>query len=82
MNASLTISAIALAKPSGSSGFLSNTSLAAKGALAHRLSKQLSLNKFFDPSTPSMSGGGKSGEESRGKRKRLMRIVINYLSSF
>ena len=68
---------------------LSNTSLAAKGALAHRLhrlqnpkwppggpimadgfwkghSKQLSLNKFFDPSTPSMRKG-RGGEKKTGK---------------
>ena len=78
-----------------------NTSLAAKGALAHRLhrlqnpkwppggskmadgvwkgvypqvfghSKQLSLNKFFDPSTPSMrkvdDGEKRKKKEKKGK---------------
>ena len=72
-----------------------NTSLAVKGALAHRLQnpnrpprgpkmadgvseghfKQLLLNEFFDPSTPSLrkgrDGGGKNGE----KKKRLIIIV-------
>ena len=50
-------------------------------------SKQLSLNKFFDPSTPSMrkgcdggKTGGKNGKKKRGgkkkkKRKRRMKIV-------
>ena len=41
-------------------------------------SKQLSLNKFFDPSTPSMRKGrdrGKNGENKGGKGKRLMIIV-------
>ena len=85
-----------------------NTSLAAKGALAHRLqrrtaappakskmaargpkmaegvwtgvypyvfghSKQLLLNKFFDPSTPSMRkgrDGGKTGKKRGKKRKK------------
>ena len=37
-------------------------------------SKQLSLNKFFDPSTPSMRKG-RDGEKKGGKRKRLMEIV-------
>ena len=37
-------------------------------------SKQLSLNKFFDPSTPSMRKGC-NGEKNRKKRKRLMIIV-------
>ena len=31
-------------------------------------SKQLSLNKFFDPSTPSMRKG-REGEKNRGKNK-------------
>ena len=39
-------------------------------------SKQLSLNKFFDPSTPSMrkahNGGGRGGAK---KGERLMKIV-------
>ena len=39
-------------------------------------SKQLSLNKFFDPSAPSMrkvrDGGKKTGKK---KKKRLMKIV-------
>ena len=75
-----------------------NTSLAAKGALAHRLqnpkwspgdpkmangvwegvylqvfgrSKQLLLNKFFDPSTPSMRKGrdGGNGGKNGGKKE-------------
>ena len=37
-------------------------------------SKQLSQNKFFDPSTPSMRKGG-DGEKTGGKKKRLMKIV-------
>ena len=41
-------------------------------------SKQLSLNKFFDPSTPSMrkgrDGGGKKTGRT-GKKKRRMKIV-------
>ena len=39
-------------------------------------SKQLSLNKFFDPSTPSMRKG-RDGEKKTGekKEKRLMIIV-------
>ena len=83
--------------------FGTNTSLAAQGALAHRLqrrsackiqngrqggpkwpmgsgkvstvfgrSKQLLLNKFFDPSTPSMRkgrDGGKRGKKTGGKNK-------------
>ena len=73
-----------------------NTSLAATGALAHRLqrrttckiqngrlggpkraegvypsvfghSKQLSLNKFFDPTTPSMRKG-RDGEKNGGEK--------------
>ena len=67
---------------------LKNTSLAAKGALAHRLqrhtackiqngrwgleighSKQLSLNKFFDPSTSSMRKVD-NGEKKEKKRKK------------
>ena len=32
-------------------------------------SKQLSLNKFFDPSTPSMRQGN-SGEENRERRRK------------
>ena len=76
-----------------------NTSLVAKGALAHRLqrrtackiqygpqgapkwptgsvkvSKQLLLNKFFDPSTPSMrkgcDGGKKRGKKTGGKKEK------------
>ena len=74
-----------------------NTSLVAKGALAHRLqnpkwppwgpkiadgvwkgvysevfgrSKQLLLNKFFDPSPPSMrKGRDRGGKTGGGKRK-------------
>ena len=42
-------------------------------------SKQLSLNKFFDPKEPSMRKGRNGGEkwEKRGKKKRkiLMKIV-------
>ena len=43
-------------------------------------SKQLSLNKFFDRSTPSMrkdrDRGKKNGKKKRGKKeKRLMEIV-------
>ena len=45
-------------------------------------SKQLSQNKFFDPSTPSMrkgrdgeKGGGGNGEKNRKKKKRRMKIV-------
>ena len=81
-------------EPSGllTSKAMYNTSLAAPGALAHRLqnpkwppgcpkmangvwkgvypevfgrSKQLSLNKFFDPSTPSMGKGNSEGKERR-----------------
>ena len=37
-------------------------------------SKQLSLNKFFDPSTPSMRKGRDGGKQGGG-RYRLMRIV-------
>ena len=42
-------------------------------------SNQLSLNKFFDPSTPSMKKG-RNGGEKRGKtggerKKRMMKIV-------
>ena len=37
-------------------------------------SKQLSLNKFFDPSTPSMrkgrDGGKKNGKEKKKKRRK------------
>ena len=41
-------------------------------------SKQLSLNKFFDPTTPSMRKGrdGGTGKKKRGeKKKRRMKIV-------
>ena len=44
-------------------------------------SKQLSLNKFFDPSTPSMRKGRDGGKRAGGKngkkqkRKRQMKIV-------
>ena len=45
-------------------------------------SKQLSLNKFFDPSTPSMRKGRDGGKEKKKKKKerekkekRLMIIV-------
>ena len=44
--------------------------------MADGRSKQLSLNKFFDPSTPSMRKGRDGGKkrEKRGK-KRQMKIV-------
>ena len=32
-------------------------------------SKQLSLNKFFDPSTPSMRKGRNGGENGGGQKK-------------
>ena len=42
-------------------------------------SRHLSLNRFFDPSTPSMrkgdDGGEKKKKENRGKKKRMMKIV-------
>ena len=38
-------------------------------------SKQLTQNKFFDPSTPSMRKGRARGGKKREKRKRTMRIV-------
>ena len=77
-----------------------NTSLAAKGALAHHLqnpkwppggpkmadrvwigvypqvfgrSKQLSLHKFFDPSTPFMRKG-RNGGEKREKREQQRKL--------
>ena len=42
-----------------------------------RGSKQLSLNKFFDPSTPSMRKGRDGEEKKTGKKKkkRQMKIV-------
>ena len=75
-----------------------NTSLAAPGALAHRLqrlqnpkwppggpkmadgvfgrSKQLLLNKFFDPSTPSMRKVD-DGEKKRKKKKlKIMSFLV------
>ena len=33
-------------------------------------SKQLLINKFFDPSTPSMRKGRNGEEKKRGKKKR------------
>ena len=33
-------------------------------------SKQLSLNKFFDPSTPSMRKGRDGGEKTGGKKEK------------
>ena len=50
-----------------------NTSLAAPGALAHRL--QLSPKRFFDPSTPSMRKGDDRGEKNRGKKGGMVKIV-------
>ena len=40
-------------------------------------SDQLSLNKFLDPSTPSMRKGRDGGEKNGGgmKKKRMMKIV-------
>ena len=41
-------------------------------------SKQLTLNEFFDPGTPSMRkgcDGEKMGGKKRGEKKRLMIIV-------
>ena len=43
-------------------------------------SRQLSLNKFFDPSSPSRrkgrdGGGKKTGKNREKKKKRLMKIV-------
>ena len=38
-------------------------------------SKQLLLNKFFDPSTPSMSKGRDGGKTGGKKEKRQMKIV-------
>ena len=84
------------------SGKVNNTSLVAKGVLAHRLqrrtackiqngrqgapkwptgsglvypkvfgrSKQLSQNKFFDSSTPSMRKGRDGGKENGKKKKK------------
>ena len=43
--------------------------------LVFGLSRKLSLNKFFDPSTPSMRKGNSGGKEKRRAEKRLMRIV-------
>ena len=43
-------------------------------------SKQLSLNKFFDPSTPSMRKGRDGGTGKKtGKKKRRMKIVATTL---
>ena len=38
-------------------------------------SGQLSLNKFFDPSTLSVRKGNSGEEKENGEKKRLMRIV-------
>ena len=38
-------------------------------------SKQLSLNKFFDPSTPSMRKGRDGEKKKGGGKKRRMKIV-------
>ena len=38
-------------------------------------SKQLSLNKFFDPSTPSMRKGRDGGEQVRGTDRCVMQIL-------
>ena len=38
-------------------------------------SKQLSLNKFFDPKTPSMRKGRDGVKKNVKKRKRQMRMV-------
>ena len=78
-----------------------NTSLAAPGALTHRLQRRTAcnaappasgpqngrgglerclhldfgLNKFFDPSTPSMRKGRDGGKKREKKKKRRMKIV-------
>ena len=39
-------------------------------------SKQLSLNKFFDPSTPSMRKGRDGGEKKRGEKKKRLMIIV------
>ena len=39
-------------------------------------SKQLSLNKFFDPSTPSMRKGRNGEEKKNGKKKKKIRMKI------
>ena len=71
-------------KKSGKNG--KNTSLAAKGALANRLQRrtackiqnvrscQLSLNKFFDPSTPSM----RKGCDGEKKMRKKVKIAVHY----
>ena len=50
------------------------------GGLFFGLSKQLSLNKFFDPSTPSMrkgrDGGKKNGKKNGGEKKKKIRMKI------
>ena len=38
-------------------------------------SKQLALNKFFDPSTPTMSKGDSGRNEEKKRKKTVMRIV-------
>ena len=39
-------------------------------------SKQLSVNKFFDPSTPSMRKGRDGGGKKTGKKKEKRRMKI------
>ena len=39
-------------------------------------SRQLSLNKFFDPSTPSMRKG-RDGEKPELKRKKIAKIAVH-----
>ena len=42
-------------------------------------SRQLWLNHFFDPSTPSMSSKGCDGEEKWWKKKkRIVKIAVQY----
>ena len=49
-------------------------------------SKQLSLNKFFDPSTPSMRKGCDGGKNTGGKKNgdgiREMLLEVSVMSSF
>ena len=37
---------------------------------------QLSLNKFFDPSTPSMRKGRDGGEKNGGKKKKIKMFLV------
>ena len=47
-------------------------------------SKQLSLNKFFDPSTPSMRkgrDGGKKKRKKKGKKKKKKKIRMKIVAT-